>query len=212
VKSSLDFGEVAAGTTKTMPLEIWNGGTELTISEIEIEGADFEMEDVELPLIIAQDQTVTLNIHLTPSTSTERIGTVRVTSDDPSSPIAEAKLLANELCGVFDRMSGLLEGTVVGETYTTTVTLTNCSEIVEIHVTDFSHSPNGNPNYSSDFTFSEVVTPVILAPGDDLSFDVIFQPLVPGDHAVHYTLSTTGTLGINRSQLTGRLVALGVRE
>jgi hypothetical protein len=210
VQQLVDFGEVAAGTSKIMPLEIRNGGTDLTISAVDIEGSDFELDEIELPLVVAQDQRVTINVRLTPTDSTERIGAVRVISDDPNSPTAEARLVANELCGVLEEITTLFDNTVVGETYTAAITLRNCSDIVDIHVTAFEHSPNRN--YSSDFTFSEFATPFILPPGDVFSFDVIFQPLVPGEHAVQFTLSTTSTLGHNRGQFTGRVGARDVRE
>ncbi|MEZ4458969.1 MAG: choice-of-anchor D domain-containing protein [bacterium] len=210
IEGLLDFGGVAAGSTKTMPLEITNHGTALTITDIELDGTDFEIDEIALPLVIAQDETVSLDIHLTPSEATERLGTVRITSDDPSSPEVAAQLVANELCGELNNVTTLLDNTVVGQTYTSTVTLTNCSDVVEIHVTAFEHAAAGNPEFADDFTFSDVEAPFVIAPGEAYSFDVLFEPLTPGDHAVEFTLSTTGTLGPNKSQFAGRVVARDV--
>lgn len=212
VQQSLDFGEVPAGTLKTLPLEISNGGTELTISGIELESADFELENIEFPLVLAPGQQVTIDVHLTPTIATERLAVVKVMSNDPGAPVREAHLFANILCGMLNEVTTILEDTQVGESYTRTVSLTNCSEIVEIHVTAFETSPNGNPNFSSDFTFSEVEAPFVLLPGEVSSFDVVFEPLIPGQHAVHFTFVTTGTLGVNRSQFGGRIVATEVSE
>jgi len=208
----LDFGEVAAGSSKTLPLEISNGGTELTISAIEVDGTDFTLEDVEFPLVIGPRQMIEVDVHLTPSVSTERVGVIRVHSDDPDSPIHEADVVSNMLCGMLSEVTTILEDTAVGESHTRTVSLTNCSEIVEIHVTAFETSPNGNPNFSSDFTFSEVEAPFVLLPGEVSSFDVVFEPLIPGQHAAQFSYVTTGTLGVNRSQFSGRIVATEVSE
>jgi hypothetical protein len=81
--NTVDLGDVDAGSTATAPLHLVNLGTPITIVDIQIDGDDFSIESIELPLTLGHGESVYVDISLTATTGDLITTTVSVTTEDP---------------------------------------------------------------------------------------------------------------------------------
>jgi subtilisin family serine protease len=80
--TSLNFEEVFVNGSKTLPVSLYNGGSELlTINAITSSNAAFQI-DAALPLYVNTNQTVTLDVTFTPVSTGRMQGTIRFKADD----------------------------------------------------------------------------------------------------------------------------------
>jgi len=89
--SSLSFGSVAVGQSKSMTLSIKNGGTAaLTISSLSSDNKAFAAAIP--PASVAAGSSTTLAVQFTPATATTQSGTLTLASNDPASPVVKIAL------------------------------------------------------------------------------------------------------------------------
>lgn len=83
--ASLEFGEVAVGTGSEKSVALRNEGpSALTVQNLEIAGDGFTLEKTPpLPSVIAPAGTLLVTVKFTPAAEGARIGTLKITSNDP---------------------------------------------------------------------------------------------------------------------------------
>ena len=86
--SSLSFGSVEIGSSKTLSATLTNGGnSSVTISNVSIAGAGFTTSGVSTGLILAAGKTATLSVKFAPSSAANVTGSVTVASNASNGPI-----------------------------------------------------------------------------------------------------------------------------
>jgi len=86
--SSLNFGNVAVGTTSTLDVLFSNtGNSDLTLSETATSGAGFTTAGIGSNLTLSAGQSATLAVDFRPSASGSVVGGVTLSSSSSSSPI-----------------------------------------------------------------------------------------------------------------------------
>jgi len=79
--SSISFGVVPIGNTQKQSGTLTNsGGSNLTISQFTVNGSEFQVSGLSLPLTLAPNQGTTFNVTFTPATSGNASATISVTA------------------------------------------------------------------------------------------------------------------------------------
>ncbi|MFB3814167.1 MAG: choice-of-anchor D domain-containing protein [Terriglobales bacterium] len=93
--SMVDFGPVTPGHSKTISVDVSNQSMSvpLTVYDIRAEGKSFSVEPKTIN--IAPGSTATLSVTFRPATSNAEVGTVKLSSDDPSEPSRVLRLRGN---------------------------------------------------------------------------------------------------------------------
>ncbi|MGA8540814.1 MAG: choice-of-anchor D domain-containing protein [Terriglobales bacterium] len=85
---NLPFGAVVVGETKTLPVTVTNSGaSSVTISGITGGNSEFTTPSVNLPLILAPGQSVSLTVSFTPTTTGWTGGTFKFSGATSSAPV-----------------------------------------------------------------------------------------------------------------------------
>jgi len=185
--SSLDFGSVAAGSTKALSVTATNSGSKtLTISSAAVSTKYFTLSSPALPLAIASGQSATVNVTFTPNAAGNFSATAGLTSDASDSlvnltlsgiGVADGTLVLNPTTEAF--------GTVtVGSTKSQTVTLTN-SGGTAVDISQASVSGTG-------FELTGLTTPLTLNGSQSTTFTVAFAPQAAGGVTGAVTILSNG--------------------
>jgi hypothetical protein len=207
--SSLNFGNVAVGSSKTNTITLTNssaaGGASVVVPQITISGAAFTKSNPALPLSLAASQSASLSVTFTPTAGGTAIGSLSVTvqgSDQPISvPLTGAGLTAGQL-GVNPTTMNF--GTVtVGNPQSQPGSLTAGGS--DINVSSASWNGQG-------FSLSGITFPTTVKAGNSASFSVTFDPQAAGatsgqvsfvsdatDSPTSVTLSGTGAQPVQHS-------------
>jgi hypothetical protein len=84
--TSVNFGNVAVGSSSTLPVTLTSSTSSVTISQINVSGAGFSTSGLTLPLTLAAGQTTTFSVIFSPTTSGSVTGSVSVVSSATNSP------------------------------------------------------------------------------------------------------------------------------
>jgi hypothetical protein len=179
-KSSLDFGNVLLGSSKSSSLTLTNSsasdGPSVTFSQVTTSGAGFGVTTASLPIVLAPGQTATITITFAPKAAGAVNGSLSITVDgaaDPANvPLTGTGLGPSQL-GVSP--STLSFGTVaVGSSLNKDGTLTAGSS--DVTVTSAVWSGQG-------YSVSGISFPVTVPAGRNVSFTVTFAPETAGASA-----------------------------
>ena len=173
---ALDFGNVPTGNTETRDVVLSNsGGTALTVTQASVAGTNFTLSGLPLPLTLQVGETATFQGSFTPDTSGAVTGSISLLSDASNSPTT-LSLTGNGivLVGILNATPTSIDfgDAIVGVSEAQTVTLAN--------------SGTGDLNLSSAqvtgsaFSVSGLSTPLLLAAGQSISFNVTFSPSTAG--------------------------------
>jgi len=88
--ATLNFGDVAVGTTAKRTVELSASGGDVTISSVSSSSSQFAVLDTPLPLTVPVGKDVPLNIAFTPRTSGSPSATLSFVSDAADSPARSA--------------------------------------------------------------------------------------------------------------------------
>lgn len=117
VATSLAFGSVTVGTSKTKTLTISNVGTAaLTITDITVAGSQFSRGT--LPGTIAAGNSANVNITFSPTSTGSKSATLTIVSNDPDEPSVTVAL-----SGIGSTAALLWPGTFAGWLYETFIAL-----------------------------------------------------------------------------------------
>lgn len=224
--STLNFGSVFVGTSKTQPVTLTNsGGSKLTVTQATLSGTDFTFSGLTYPVTLAGGQSVTGYATFTPQSSGTDSGMVSISFSTQTSNGKGHNGLSSSSGTVTLPVSGtgtasgqltttptsLAFGSVqVGNSQTLAETLTNSGGA---SVTISAASATG-----SGFNASGLSLPITLSVGQSVSFSVTFAPTsgssVSGNLAITSNASNpalnvplSGT-GVTPGQLTANPASL----
>ncbi len=175
--SSLNFGNVAVGGSKTDSLTLTNssasGGPSITVSQVTITGSGFSGNVPNLPLVLATGQSASLSITFAPLSAGAATGSLSIVVESVSDPavvqLSGTGLAAGQLAV---SPSALNFGNVaVGSSKNLTGTLTAGASDISVSSADW----NG-----SGYSVSGITFPVTVSAGQSVSFTVSFAPQAAG--------------------------------
>jgi len=105
VSGSTDFGDVCGGVIAEKTLSICNvGKCDLSVTEAAFTAAcpDFVLVNNPFPTTLPAGACVTLTVRFTPTSCGPRSCTLRITSDDPDTPVVQLSVTANTPCPSID--------------------------------------------------------------------------------------------------------------
>ncbi|HZQ95389.1 MAG TPA: choice-of-anchor D domain-containing protein [Candidatus Sulfotelmatobacter sp.] len=195
---SLNFGSVAAGTSKTLNISVTNTATtSLTISSASVSTQYFALTSPSLPASIAAGQSVSLAVTFDPNAAGNFAATVAISSDASNAVtnislagtgISDGQLALNPASEAF--------GTVtVGARQSQTVTLTNTGGT--------SVTISGAAVTGTGFQLSGITTPLTLNASQSTTFTVGFAPQAAGSASGNVTITSDATNPTLSLSLTG---------
>jgi len=105
VTGSTDFGDVCAGAQAEKEVSVCNvGECNLIVSSVEFVGncPDFTLINNPFPAPVSPDSCEGVTIRFTPTSCGEKSCTLRITSDDPDTPVVDLIVTANTPCSEID--------------------------------------------------------------------------------------------------------------
>src|SRR5438552_3871463 len=235
--SSITFGSVPVGTTRTQSATLANsGGSSLTISQATVNGNGFTLSGLTMPLTLGAGQSVVVSVSFTPPAGGPDSGSIALafvvstqghngkghggglagTNSTVMVPVSGTGMTAGQLVATPASVS--LGNVQVGTNQTQQVTITNSGGTI---VTISQATTVG-----TGFSTTGLALPLALAAGQSQSFTVTFAPQVAGtvsgsislaSDASNPTLNvplsgsgvTPGTLGASPSSLSFGTVLVG---
>jgi hypothetical protein len=193
--SSLSFGQVAVGSSSTLPVVVTNTRTsKVTLTALLLSGAGFSVSGATLPITLSTGQSITLNLTFAPLSAITSSGSVFVTGPSLNVP-----------------MNGTGTGTTAGQ-LTITPSLVNFGNVpvgttitqpITMSATGSSVTVSADASSSSQFVLNGASLPFTIPAGQGLSFNVAFTPQSSG--TVSGSLSFTSNASISQTveSLTG---------
>ena len=184
--SSLDFGPVVIGSTKTLSDTITNNtSSDVTIASIQGAGSGFQISGVTMPLTVAAGQTVSFNVQF--QAASKGSATVTISFQDQNSQ-GVVSLTATAQGVTLGQLSAnpsqiAFGNTQVGTNQTASVILTNIGGS-DLTITAATMSGAG-------FSLTGFAPPVTLQAGFTTSLTIIFAPPASGSYSGSVTLATT---------------------
>jgi Protein of unknown function (DUF1573)/Abnormal spindle-like microcephaly-assoc'd, ASPM-SPD-2-Hydin len=202
--SSIDFGSVTAGTTKTMTLTLSNTGTaSITVSSATISTKYFSLSAPSLPVAILVGQSTPVTLVFSPNAAGTFNATASITSNASNSAatlsltgtgVASGQLAVSPASESFGSVT-------VGSQSNQTITLTNNSgSTVNISAAAVS---------GAGFTLSGITTPLVLNASQSTTFTVTFAPQATGSASGSVTLTSNAPNPSLSMALTGTGAAVG---
>jgi len=192
--TSLDFGNVAVGASKTNSITLSNpgsaGGPSITVSQITVAGTGFHASLPAFPLVITAGQAFTLNLTFTPKTAGAATGDVTILVDGDNQPVAvpltgngtaPGQLAVNPTSLSFGNVS-------VGSSKSSSITLTNSAQSGGQSISITQISVGGSP-------FSVVLPnlPLTLSAGQSYVLSVSFSPVAAGTFSDNVVIDVSGS-------------------
>ncbi|MGA7399135.1 MAG: choice-of-anchor D domain-containing protein, partial [Candidatus Sulfotelmatobacter sp.] len=197
--TSLSFGQVAMGSTATLPVVITNNGSSsVTVAGVQSADVEFGMRSPAVPLTLGPGQSVTLSVTFTPQSTGVvggslffyGLGRLNIPLTGTGTDVVPGQLSVAPVPLNFGSVA-------VGSTTTQPITLSASGASVTISSTASS---------SSQFALQGMSLPLTIPAGQQMSFNVAFTPQSSGtasgalsftsnaaNAAVSESLSGTGT-------------------
>ncbi|MGE5056666.1 MAG: choice-of-anchor D domain-containing protein, partial [Acidobacteriota bacterium] len=185
---ALDFGSVAAGSSKILTLGVSNTGkTSVSISSAAVSTKYFSLTAPSLPVTIAAGQSASLTLAFTPNVAGSFSATAAIGSDASSAMtnislsgtgISDGQLAVNPGSQAFGSVT-------VGSTQSQTLTVTNTGGST-VTVSNASVSGTG-------FHLSGLNTPLTLNASQSTVFTVAFAPQVAGSASGNVSITSDAT-------------------
>lgn len=180
---NLNFGKLQVGFGKRLPVTLVNTSPAIqTIARISIYGNDFGMTELNLPMRLAPNESVTFNVTFAPHVKGTVAGRMIVESDGSGLAIPlSGQASQNGLSSVAP--SQLNFGNVpIGTSATLTATIQATGSTVAIYSAGIT---------SSEFALSGLSFPLILAAGQSKSYQMTFSPKSTGSTSAALSFQTT---------------------
>ena len=204
--STVSFGNVAAGTTKTLTVNATNSGTaSLTISSVAISSKYFALQSPSIPVTVAVGQTVPVSVTFSPNAAGSFSATATITSD-ASNTATNVTLTGTGTSSTPGQLalnpaSEDFGSVTVGSQKSQTVTLTNTGGST-VNISQASVSGTG-------FQLSGLTTPLALNPSQNTTFTVVFAPQATGSASGTVTISSDASNSTLTMALSGTAVSAG---
>lgn len=199
-ESSLDFGNVQVGSSKSNSIALTNSsasdGPSVTFSQVTATGTGFGVTTAALPIVLAPGQSTTITVTFAPKTAGAATGSLSIAVDGASDP-ANVPLTGTGLgpsqLGVSP--STLSFGTVaVGSSLNKSGTLT--AGDADVSVSSAAWSGQG-------YSVSGISFPVTIPAGKSLSFTVTFAPEAAGASAGSVSFVSNATNSPTTEKFSG---------
>jgi hypothetical protein len=179
--TSLAFGNVAVGSSSTLPLTIINtGSTSETITLGQVLGVGYSVSGVTLPLILTAGQSFTFSVTFAPNTAGLSLGSILATS--PLSPSINVPL-----SGTGTVPAGQLTVSPTTISFGNVIVGQNGNQSGQLTASGASVTVSSATMSNPAFVLSGITLPVTLAAGQYVNYTVTFSPQNGG--AVSGTLS-----------------------
>jgi hypothetical protein len=202
--TSLAFGSVAVGSSKTLSETVTNtGGSSVTISQVGVSGAGFSVSGIAAPVTLAAGQSASFSVLFTPTAAGAVSGNVAITST-ASNPTLNIPLSGTGLATgtLGSNPTSLAFGSVVvgnSKTLSETVTNTGGSSVT---ISQVGVSGAG-------FSVTGITAPVTLAAGQSASFSVLFAPTAAGAVSGNVAITSNASNPTLNIPLTGTGITPG---
>jgi len=173
--TSLSFGNVLVGSSKTLSETLTNsGGSSLTISAASASGTGFSLSGLTLPMTLNAGQSTSFSVQFAPAATGGVSGNVRISSDGANPTLNIALSGSGTTPGALSANPSILAfGSVqVGSNSGLSETLTNTGGS---NVTISQAAVTGN-----GFSVTGLTLPATLTPNQSISFTVKFAPTTGG--------------------------------
>jgi len=206
VTSTLDFGSVAAGSSKTLTITATNSGPDsVTVNSAAISTQSFALVTPSLPVSVGAGQSTTISIMFTPTTAGTFDATLSINSDASNSVmnisltgiatgISAGQLTLNPASDDFGNVT-------VGTKSSQTVTVTNVGGS-SVNISQASVSGAG-------FQLTGISLPLTLNPSQSTTLVVSFAPQASGNASGTLTITSDAANSSLTSSLSGTGIALG---
>lgn len=186
--TSLSFGSVIVGSHQSLSETVTNtGGSNVTISQVGINGAGFALNGISAPLTLTAGQSTTFSVTLTPASAGTASGTITITSN-ASNPTLTVPLAGTGVApgALGSSPSSLSFGNViVGSNQSLSETLTNTGAS-SVTISQAGISGVG-------FSLSGLATPTTLTPGQSTTFTVAFTSASAGSVTGNVTITSSAS-------------------
>ena len=194
IPASVDFGDVTLGSSGTRTITLTSNGTApLTIKSITVAGGSFSGPPQALPQVLQPNQQMSLKVKFSPKAEGDAAGSITISSDSATSPSAKIPMHGKGVAATAPALSAsatsLSFGNVsVGSQATKTVTVKSTGTAP---VTITAGSVTGTGFAATDAGVAVAnMAPVTLQPGQQVTFDVVFDPAKSGNAGGQLSLST----------------------
>jgi Abnormal spindle-like microcephaly-assoc'd, ASPM-SPD-2-Hydin len=193
--SSLSFGQVAVGSSSTLPVVLTNTRTwKVTLTTLQLSGAGFSVTGATLPITLSTGQSITLNLTFAPLSAITTSGSVFVTGPGLNVPL-----------------NGTGTGTTAGQ-LTITPSLVNFGNVpvgttvtqpITMSATGSSVTVSADASSSSQFVLNGASLPFTIPAGQGLSFNVAFTPQSSGTTSGSLSFTSNASISQTVESLTG---------
>ena len=202
--STLDFGNVAAGASKTLTVTATNSETtSVTISSAAVSTKYFTLTAPSVPVVIGAGQSATLSIKFTPDAVGAFTASVAISSDAsntvPNLSVSGTGVADGQLA--LDPTSETFGSVIVATKQSQTVTLTNTGA-ASVNISQASVSGTG-------FQLGGITTPLTLGAAQSKTFTVAFAPQTTGSASGSLTITSDASNPTLTMALSGTGIALG---
>ena len=186
--TKVDFGQVAAGSKKTVTVTLTNTGSgPITLPQATIAGATYSMTGLTLPVTLAPNDVLTFSASFAPTAPETSSGTIVVSSDDPS---ASPQSLALTGTGLNSSGPTILaqpgsQSVTIGQTATFAVTATGTGTL--------SYQWKKNGSTISGATAASYTTPAAVTSDSGAHFTVVVTDSAGTVTSDAATLTVTAT-------------------
>jgi len=202
--SSISFGSIQAGTSKSLSGAVTNnGGESVTISSASVTGSAFSLSGLSLPVTLNAGQSAAFNVLFNPAAGGTASGSLTITSNASNSslsiPLSGTGLTQGDLAP--SPASIALGNVAVGTSSSQSETLVNNGG-TSVTISSASVSATG-------FSLVGLSLPVTLGTGQSTSFIVTFAPTATGTASGNITLASNGSNPSLSIPVSGAGVAQG---
>jgi hypothetical protein len=171
--SSLNFGNVAAGSSTTQNVQLANtGNSSVTVTQVAASGAGISVGGLGAPVTLAPAQSLALHVTFAPTTAGATAGSVTVTNNDGVNAVAAVTGTEVQPGLSLTPTSASFGSVVTGSTNSQTVQIKN-SGTASLTVSQATVTGAG-------FTLSGLAVPLTLTPGQSGNFNVQYAPQSAG--------------------------------
>ena len=203
--SSLDFGSVTAGTSKTLSMTVSNTGAgSATVTSVSISTQYFALSAPSLPVTVLAGQSTLVSLVFSPNAAGAFNATVSIVSNASNSGTATFSLTGTGVASsqiTLSPASKSFGSVTVGSQSSQTVILTNNSAST-VNISQAAVSGTG-------FKLSGITTPLALNASQSTTFTVTFAPQATGSTSGNVTITSDAPNPSLSMALTGTGAALG---
>jgi hypothetical protein len=208
VPANVDFGDVMVGSSgsKTITL-VASGSAPVTIKSIAVAGGSFFGPPLALPQVLQPNQQMALKVKFSPSAEGDATGSITVSSNSTTNAAAKVPMHGKGIPAPAPSLSAsatsLSFGQVaVGSNATKSVTVTSTGT-APATITSGSVTGAGYAATYAGVPIAKLSAPLLLQPGQRVTFDVVFDPSKVGASNGQLSLSTDTGSAVNVS-LSGK--------